>query len=150
MNQYLSLVAFLVLVLGGGLAIGASTPPDDWYAALAKPAFNPPGFVFGPVWTILYIFIAVAGWRIWQRDRTGWPMRLWWAQLALNFAWSPAFFAAHRIDLALGIVALLLVAVCAFVVASWTRDHVAAWLFLPYAAWVGFATALNAALFILN
>ncbi|MCZ7659350.1 MAG: tryptophan-rich sensory protein [Xanthobacteraceae bacterium] len=144
------LALFLVLVAGGGLAIGLLTAPGAWYAGLAKPSFNPPGWVFGPVWTLLYVLIAVAGWRTFARGRAGWPMRLWWTQLALNFLWTPVFFAAHRIRLALLVVLLLLAAILGFIVLSWRRDRVAAWLFAPYAAWVAFASLLNAAIFALN
>ena len=114
MNHWLVLLGFLVLVIGGGLAIGYLTAPGEWYAGLDKPSFNPPGWVFAPVWTVLYVLIAVAGWRTFERDRRGWPMRLWWAQLALNFLWSPVFFAAHRIGLALAIILLMLAAILAF------------------------------------
>lgn len=150
MNRWLSLFNFLVLVLGGGLAIGYVTAPGEWYAGLAKPLFNPPGWIFGPVWTVLYVLIAVAGWRTFERDRTGWPMRLWWAQLVLNFLWSPVFFAAHRIGLALAIVLLMLAAILAFIATVRRHDRVAAWLFVSYAAWVAFASVLNAAIFTLN
>ena len=150
MNRFGSLILFLVLVIGGGLAIGYLTAPGEWYAGLAKPSFNPPGWVFAPVWTVLYGLIAVAGWRSFVRDRAGWPMRLWWAQLALNFLWSPVFFAAHRIGLALLVILLLLAAILAFVAASWRRDRIAAWLFAPYAAWVAFASVLNGSIFALN
>jgi tryptophan-rich sensory protein len=150
MNRWFSLLGFSVLVIGGGLAIGYLTVPGAWYAGLAKPSFNPPGRIFGPVWTVLYVLIAVAGWRTFERDRRGWPMRLWWAQLALNFLWSPAFFAAHRIGLALAIVLLMLASILAFIAASWWQDRLAAWLFAPYAAWVAFASILNAAILALN
>ena len=150
MNRFGSLILFLVLVIGGGLAIGYLTAPGEWYAGLAKPSFNPPGWVFAPVWTVLYGLIAVAGWRSFVRDRAGWPMRLWWAQLALNFLWSPVFFAAHRIGLALLVILLLLAAILAFVAASWRRDRIAAWLFAPYAAWVAFASVLNGSIWALN
>jgi tryptophan-rich sensory protein len=144
------LILFLVLVLGGGLAIGFLTAPGAWYAGLAKPSFNPPNWLFAPVWTALYVLIAIAGWRIFERDRSGWPMRLWWTQLALNFLWSPVFFAAHRIALALLVILLLLAAILAFIAMSWRQDRVAASLFVPYAAWVGFASVLNAAILALN
>jgi tryptophan-rich sensory protein len=144
------LLGFLILVMGGGLAIGYVTLPGEWYAGLTKPSFNPPGSIFGPVWTVLYLLIAVAGWRSFERDRRGWSMRLWWAQLVLNFLWSPVFFGAHRIGLALFVILLMLVAILAFVVASARQDRVAAWLFVPYAAWVAFASILNAAIFVLN
>jgi tryptophan-rich sensory protein len=150
MNRWLSLLGFLVLVAGGGLAIGYLTAPGEWYAVLAKPSFNPPGWIFGPVRTVLYVLIAVAGWRTFKRDRRGWPMRLWWAQLALNFLWSPVFFAAHRIGLALAIVLLMLVVILAFIVTAWRQDWVAARLFAPYAAWVAFASVLNGAISMLN
>jgi benzodiazapine receptor len=150
MNRWLSLLGILVLVIGGGLAIGYLTAPGAWYASLAKPSFNPPGWIFGPVWTVLYVLIAVAGWRTFDRDRRGWPMRLWWAQLALNFLWSPVFFAAHRIGLALGVILLLFAAILAFIAAAWRQDRIAALLFVPYGAWVAFASVLNGAIWRLN
>jgi len=149
-NYRLALALFLLLVVGGGLAIGYLTAPGAWYAGLVKPTFNPPNWVFGPTWTVLYVLIAVAGWRLWRKEPGDWPMRLWWAQLALNFLWTPVFFGAQRIDLALGVVLVLLVAILAFIVASWRRDRAAAWLFTPYAAWVAFASVLNGAIFVLN
>ena len=150
MNRTLSLFLFFALVLGGGLALGFLTTPGEWYADLAKPSFNPPAWLFGPVWTALYILIAIAGWRDWQRDPTGWPIRLWWAQLVLNFLWTPVFFVAHQIGMALIIVVVLLATIIAFIATAWRTDRVAAQLFLPYSAWVAFATALNAAIFMLN
>jgi tryptophan-rich sensory protein len=150
MKNGLSLALFLALVLGGGLLIGFLTPPGDWYAQLAKPSFNPPGWVFGPAWTVLYILIAVAGWRVWNRDRVGWPMKLWWAQLVLNFLWTPIFFSAHQIGLALAVILVLLVFILSFIVTSWRQDRIASWMFVPYAAWVAFASTLNGAIFILN
>ncbi|HLW26851.1 MAG TPA: TspO/MBR family protein [Kiloniellales bacterium] len=152
-----SLLLFLVLVVGGGLVIGTLTAPDAWYRALNKPTFNPPGWVFGPVWTVLYVLIAVAGWRLWRRNRIGsglkdgsLSMRLWWLQLALNFGWSPLFFSAHLLGLAFLVVALLLLAIIAFIVTTWRQDRIASFLFMPYAAWVAFATALNGAIWLLN
>jgi tryptophan-rich sensory protein len=150
MNRWLSLIGFLAIVIGGGLAIGFLTAPGDWYEGLAKASLNPPAWLFAPVWTVLYVLIAVAGWRVWQRDRSGWPMKLWWAQFLLNLLWTPVFFAAHQIALALVIILVLLAAILAFVVMVWRQDRVAALLFVPYAAWVAFASVLNAAIFALN
>lgn len=151
MNRTMSLILFLVLMLGGGFMLGFLTAPGEWYAGLAKPAFNPPGWLFGPVWTVLYILIAIAGWRVWQRDRTGWPMKFWWTQMGLNFLWTPVFFTAHQIGLAFLVILLLLAAVLAFIVAAWRRqDRVAAWMFVPYAVWVAFASALNGSIWALN
>ena len=150
MKRFGPLTLFLLLVVGGGLAIGFLTAPGEWYAGLAKPPFNPPNWVFAPVWTVLYVLIAVVGWRTFERDRSSWPMRLWWAQLVLNFLWSPVFFAAHRIGLALLVILLLLAAILAFPVMSWRQSRVAAWLFAPYAAWVAFAAVLNGSIWLLN
>jgi Tryptophan-rich sensory protein (mitochondrial benzodiazepine receptor homolog) len=144
-----SLIVFLVATLGGGLLIGFLTPPDAWYEALQKPSFNPPGWVFAPVWTCLYILIAIAGARAWNRDLDT-PLRLWFAQLALNFIWSPIFFVAHRPDIALGVVAALTVVNIAFIVATWKEDRVSSMLFVPYLAWTSFATLLNFAIVRLN
>jgi tryptophan-rich sensory protein len=145
-----SLVLFILLTVGGGLLIGALNIPGAWYAALEKPPFNPPSWVFGPVWTALYVLIGIVGWRIWRRDSGGWAMRLWWAQLVLNFAWSPVFFTLHQVGAALAIVLALLATVVAFIGLAWRLDRTAAWLFIPYAAWVAFASLLNGSIFILN
>ena len=82
--RLLGLIPFLALVLGGGLAIGIVTAPGPWYASLAKPSFNPPGWIFGPAWSVLYVLIAIAGWRLWNRARSSAAMKLWWLQLVLN------------------------------------------------------------------
>lgn len=150
MHRYLVLVFFVAIVLGGGLVIGSLTAPGAWYAGLNKPSFNPPGWIFGPVWTVLYIAIALAGWLVWERRVEGMAMQLWWVQLALNFAWSPMFFSAHQIGLALVVILALLFTILTFIVMTWREVRSAALLFLPYAAWVAFASVLNAAIFSLN
>lgn len=150
MTARTALVPFILLVVGGGLLIGFFTAPGPWYAALAKPSFNPPNWLFGPVWTILYVLVAIAGWRIWQRERDGRAMKLWWLQLVLNFLWSPVFFGLERTGSALVVILALLAAILAFIAAAWKLDRPSAWLFAPYAAWVAFASLLNAAIWSLN
>lgn len=147
MRRALVTLIFLVVVLGGGLAIGAVARPDGWYASLAKPPFNPPNWVFAPAWTLLYVMIAVAGARSYERAS---GFALWSAQMALNFAWTPAFFLLHRPTFALAIVAALLIVILVFIRARWTADRVSALLFVPYAAWVAFATLLNVSIVVLN
>ncbi len=95
MRRYLALAAFIALVLGGGTLIGLTVQPDGWYAALNKPSFNPPNWVFAPVWSTLYVMIGVAGWLVWQRDWRSRMMAAWVGQLALNFIWTPVFFGLH-------------------------------------------------------
>jgi benzodiazapine receptor len=145
-----SLVLFVALVLGGGLIIGFVTAPGAWYATLSKPPFSPPNWIFAPVWSTLYFIIAVAGWRVWIKDGNSAPMKLWWGQLALNFIWSPIFFSGHRIDIALGVIVLLLITIIGFMVITWRQDKIASLLFAPYAAWVAFASVLNGAIWLLN
>ena len=146
----LALLLFVSGVLLAGMAIGFVTRPGNWYATLVKPSFNPPGWVFGPVWSTLYVMIGVAGWRIWRAHRESTAMKLWWTQLLLNWLWSPAFFILHSPPLALAIVLSLLAVIVCFIAASWPRDRVSAAIFLPYALWVSFATVLNTAIVALN
>jgi tryptophan-rich sensory protein len=147
MRRALVTLIFLVVVLGCGIAIGTVTRPNGWYAALVKPPFNPPNWVFAPVWALLYVVIAVAGARTYERVS---GFALWVVQLVLNFAWTPAFFLLHRPAVALVIVAALLVVILVFIWARWTADRISALLFVPYAAWVAFAALLNAAIVVLN
>lgn len=150
MKNGVSLLVFLILVIGGGLAAGLVAMPGDWYAGLHKPPFNPPNWIFGPVWTLLYIFIAIAGWRVWVHARDSLAMKLWWAQLVLNLIWSPTFFALHQVAVALAIVLGMLALILGFIATAWSRDRTAALLFVPYAAWVSFASLLNGAILVLN
>ncbi len=150
MSNRIALLAFILLTVGGGLLIGVATAPGDWYAGLQKPPFNPPNWVFGPVWTVLYILIAIAGWRIWRRDPHGAAMKFWIAQLALNFIWSPLFFSAHLPGAAFVVIIALLVVILALIMLTLDRERVSAWLLVPYALWVAFAALLNASIWWLN
>ena len=151
----IALAGFLVLSVVGGAASGLASPPGEWYASLAKPSWNPPNWIFGPVWTALYAMIGVAGWRLWRRHRGGREgarraLGAFFVQLALNFAWTPVFFGMHRPDAALAVIVAMLGAIVATIVLSWRVDRPTALLLVPYAAWVSFATALNAAIWRLN
>lgn len=150
MSRYAALLGFIVLVLGGGTLIGFLTLPGEWYAGLAKPFFNPPNWIFGPVWSVLYVLIAIAGWRVWLRAPRDVAMRVWVAQLVLNFLWSPTFFGFQQTGLALLVILALLGAILGFMATARKFDQVAAWLFAPYAVWVAFATLLNASIWWLN
>ncbi len=150
MSRIITLALFLVLVVGGGVLIGTATAPGAWYEALEKPAFNPPNWVFAPVWTILYVMVAIAGWRTWNRTHTRGAMSIWWLQLGLNFLWSPVFFTLHAIGPAFVIILTLLMSVLSFMVVTRHQDRLAAWLFAPYAAWVAFAALLNGSILVLN
>jgi tryptophan-rich sensory protein len=152
-SPVLPLIGFLVLTLAVGAISGIATAHsiDDWYAGLAKPSFNPPNEIFGPVWTTLYVLMGVAAWRVWRRvGLNSKAMLLFFIQLAFNFAWSFIFFEAHAIALALVEIAVLLALIIATTIAFWRIDRFAGLLVVPYIAWVAFATALNAAIWQLN
>ncbi len=141
------LVTFAVAGISGAATSGGV---HSWYPTLAKPTWNPPSWVFGPVWTILYAMMAVAAWLVWRRAGWGGALLLFGVQLALNAAWSPLFFGLHRIDLALVDIVVLWAAIVATTVAFWKVTPVAGWLFVPYLAWVSFAAMLNFAIWKLN
>jgi tryptophan-rich sensory protein len=150
-KRHKSLALFILLVVGIGLAIGATHLPGPWYAGLKKPPFNPPNWIFAPTWTALYVMIAVAGWRTYLReDAKAPPMQLWLAQMILNFIWTPVFFTLHYMALALAIILTLLAVIVSFVWLQWRENRLAATLFIPYAAWVAFASLLNYSIYRLN
>lgn len=149
MKHYGALFVFLVLVFAVA-SIGAVAHPDAWFEHLSKPWFNPPNWVFAPVWTLLYLSIAIAGWRVYRQVGLDRSILLWAVQLLANALWSPLFFALHAIGWALADIVFLLAAIAATIVLFRRRDVWAAWLMVPYLAWVAFATLLNASLFWLN
>ncbi len=141
------LAAVAVVAVVGGLAASQSRAV---YAGLEQPPWAPPSWLFGPVWTVLYVLIAVSGWLFWRAggSRAGFA---WYAVgLVLNAAWTPLFFAAGAYTLALVEIVLLDVAVAVAVAVFWRRSRTAAVLQVPYLAWTLFATALNAAIVVLN
>jgi benzodiazapine receptor len=155
LGDLVGLVLFVALCLGIG-ALGAAVTAssvETWYADLAKPSFNPPNAVFGSVWTVLYILMAVAAWRVWRaadRDTARGPLVLFALQLALNLGWSVVFFGLHKIGAAVATIVVLDVAILVTALAFRTVDRLAALLMAPYLAWVAFATVLNVAVWRLN
>lgn len=147
------LIALLVLCVGGGAASGLATPPGEWYASLAKPSWTPPGWLFGPVWTLLYASMAVSAWLLWRRRAQpgAWrALACFGVQLALNLAWTPVFFGMHRPGLAAVVIVVLLAMIAATVATAWRVSRAAALLLFPYLAWVAFASCLNIAIWLLN
>jgi tryptophan-rich sensory protein len=137
----------------GGIGAIASADAPAFYAALVKPPWSPPPQVFGPVWTVLYLSMAVAAWLVW-RER-GWArargaLGLFVLQLVLNALWSWLFFAWHRGALALADIVVLAALIVATLIAFARIRRLAAWLLVPYLAWVSFATALNYSVWRLN
>jgi len=145
-----SLIAFLAATFLVA-ALGAQFTPGEWYASLVKPAFNPPNWIFAPVWSVLYAMMAVAAWLVWCETQTlGRPIILWFVQLVLNATWSWLFFGLERPDLAAVEILVLLGVILALAAAFFRIHRLAGWLLVPYIAWVSFASVLNIALWRLN
>ena len=142
--------AFVFVVFAVGGLIGTQSLPDAWYQSLAKPVFNPPNWVFGPVWGILYVMIGVAGARTFLREPRGLAMGLWGLQMLLNWAWSPTWFTLHLLWPAFAVIAAIFVLILAFIATNWKADRTSAVLFVPYALWVAFAGSLNLSIALLN
>ena len=151
-RQTLALVGWVLLCFAAA-AFGGLFMPGEWYASLKKPSWNPPGWVFGPVWTALYTMMAVAAWLVWKRG--GWasqrrPLMLFLVQLALNAAWTPLFFGLKKPGWAFAEIVLLWLAIAATIVAFRPTSRAATLLLVPYLAWVSLAAVLNFTLWRLN
>ena len=155
----LVLSIMLPIAAGGVGAIFTSEAIPTWYAAIEKPAWNPPPWLFGPVWTFLYITMGFAAWLVWRsgrgqavavKHRVRTALLVYAAQLGANAAWSPLFFGAKRIDLALAVIALLLVLIVVTIYRFYQVNRLAGLLLVPYLVWVTFATVLNATIWQLN
>jgi tryptophan-rich sensory protein len=149
------LVVFLAVCLGAaGLGSIATTPEiAGWYATIRKPSWNPPNSVFGPVWTTLFMMMAIAAWLVWRPKgfkAAATPLTLFAIQLALNIAWSWIFFSMHQPGWAFVEIVILWLAIVATTVAFFRHSKIAGWLMVPYLAWVSFASILNFSIWRLN
>ena len=154
-RPWIGLLVFLVLCFAAaGIGSAVTTPQiDGWYATLAKPSWNPPNWIFGPVWTALYLAMAVAAWLVWRQDGIAGAklsLALFGLQLALNTLWSCLFFGLESPGLAFAEVLLLWATIAVTMVMFWFRSKVAGALFAPYLAWVTFAAFLNFTIWRLN
>ena len=152
-NSFFVFLLFLG-VTAAAAAFGATFTPGLWYDALQKPSWNPPNWVFGPVWSALYLAMAVAAWLVWRERKTPPDVRpalaMWGAQLALNAAWSWLFFGLHEMAWAFAEILALWAAIFVTVILFRRHSKLAALLLVPYLAWVSFAAFLNYTLWQLN
>jgi tryptophan-rich sensory protein len=145
------LAACLLVSAIGGMVTATSV--QGWYTTLSKPAFNPPDWVFAPVWTALYVLMAVAAWRVWRTGHSVARRRAlvtFGVQLALNLSWSILFFGFQEVGLALADILVLWSAIAFNALLFWRIERLAGWLLLPYLLWVAFAAALNFSIWLLN
>jgi benzodiazapine receptor len=146
------------ILITEGIAVTASiftiSQIPVWYSTLNKPSFNPPNWLFGPVWTILYVLIATAAYLVWQRrddsDLYKKARAAYIMQLVLNFSWSAVFFGMHQVLGALVVIGLLWVSIVTVIYYFGKFTKVAAWLLVPYLLWVSFASVLNLYIYLLN
>ncbi len=149
MSQWITLIIFLIITAGAA-SFGATNQPGKFYDDLRKPSWNPPAWLFGPVWTILYIMIAIAGWLVWRQTGLSVVLGVWAVQILLNALWSVVAFRFNRLDYAFYNIAALWLSIILFMVLAWPVDRIATYLFMPYLLWVSFASWLNLTLWRLN
>lgn len=154
-KQWIGLIVFITICLGaGGLGAITTTPEiDGWYKTIEKPTWNPPAYVFGPVWTTLYIMMGTAAWLVWKPvgfKAAKTPLTLFAVQLVLNGAWSWVFFHFHQPGWAFVEIVVLWLAIGATTITFFRCSKTAGWLMVPYLMWVSFASVLNFAIWRLN
>lgn len=145
----MALIVFLLLSVAVA-STGIIYKPGAWYSTLRKPTWTPPNLAFPAVWTVLYVLIAISGWLVWRDMGWGWPFVVFGAQLVANLAWSWLFFGRHRPDLAFIDIVLLWLLIAGNIAAFAPVNATAAWLLVPYLAWVTVAVALNLSVWRLN
>ncbi len=154
-SNVIKLVSSVIITVGLGGAGGFFTAPEiaNWYSTLNKPSFNPPNYLFGPVWTLLYIFMGISLFLIWKQPASSQKktaITLFIIQFALNIAWSFIFFNQHQVLLAFIEIVLMWIFILLTILAFGKIKKAAAWLLVPYICWVSFASVLNFAIWNLN
>lgn len=149
MKKFIRLLAAIALCEGVGImgSVFTFSSVYTWYSTLSKPFFNPPSWIFGPVWTALYLLMGIALFFAWQNKAN---LKWFYIQLGLNFLWSIIFFGLQNPLLALMDIVLLWMAIFATLKVFWKKSRISAYLFIPYIAWVSFAVFLNLAIVVLN
>ena len=151
-NKYLSLF-LLILITFTASAIGSfitSSFKEPWYSGIILPSFNPPSWVFAPVWTILYFMMSVAIWKIWKNSFDTKILKIYFIHLFFNSTWSIVFFGFHLIGLALINLIIILLFIIFLMKEYFIRDKISFYLMTPYLAWSSYALILNSSIFLLN
>ena len=151
-NKYLSLIIILLITfiapMIGGYA--TSTFKEPWYSQIILPSFNPPSWVFAPVWTTLYIMMSIAIWKIWINSFNLKLLKLYFVHLFFNGTWSIVFFGFHQIGLALVNLIIIIIFIIMLMKKYLTRDRLSFYLMIPYFLWSSYALILNSSIFLLN
>ena len=151
-NKYLSLFLILLITFIPSTIGGFTTASfkEPWYSQIILPSFNPPSWVFAPVWTTLYIMMAIAIWKIWINSFDLKILKLYFVHLFFNGTWSIVFFGFHQIGLALINLIIILIFIVLLMKNYFSRDKISFYLMIPYLLWSSYALILNSSIFILN
>jgi translocator protein len=151
-NKYLSLF-FIILITSLASAIGGFTTAsfkEPWYSEIILPSFNPPSWVFAPVWTTLYVMMSIAIWKIWINSFNTKILKLYFIHLFFNGTWSIVFFGFHQIGLALINLVIILIFIILLMKNYLRRDKISFYLMTPYLLWSSYALILNSSIFLYN
>jgi|TARA_B110001450_G_scaffold252105_1_gene273248 tryptophan-rich sensory protein len=151
-NKYLSLFLILLITfIASGIGGFTTTSfKEPWYSEIILPSFNPPAWVFGPVWTFLYALMSIAAWSAWNRSLDKQPLQIYFVHLFFNAIWSVIFFGFHKIGLALIDLIIILIFIIALMRIYFKENRISFYLIIPYFLWSGYALILNTAIFLLN
>ena len=151
-NKYLSLVIILLVTFIAPMigSYAAATFKEPWYSEIILPSFNPPSWVFAPVWTTLYLMMSIAIWKIWKNSFDTRILKIYFFHLFFNSTWSIVFFGFHLIGLALVNLIIILLFIIFLMKEYLMRDKISFYLMTPYLAWSSYALILNSSIFLLN
>ncbi len=151
-NKYISLILILTVTFSASAIGGFTTSAfkEPWYSQIILPSFNPPSSVFGPIWTVLYIFMSFAAWSAWQKTNEVKILKIYFIHLFFNSIWSVIFFGFHIIFLALIDLVIILIFIIILMKIYFKKNRLSFYLMLPYLVWSSYALILNTSIFLLN
>ena len=151
-NKYLSLIIILLITFLAPMIGSYATTvfKEPWYSEIILPSFNPPSWVFGPVWSILYLLMSLAAWKVWTNNFDKKLLKIYFIHLIFNSSWSIVFFGFHQIGLALLNLIIILIFIIILMKEYFIKDKISFYLMVPYVSWSSYALVLNSAIFVLN
>tara|TARA_B100000282_G_scaffold71548_1_gene48655 strand:+ start:159 stop:620 length:462 start_codon:yes stop_codon:yes gene_type:complete len=151
-NKYLSLIIILLITFLAPMIGSYATTvfKEPWYSEIILPSFNPPSWVFGPVWSTLYLLMSLAAWKVWTKNFDKKLLKIYFIHLIFNSSWSIVFFGFHQIGLALLNLIIILIFIIILMKEYFIKDKISFYLMVPYASWSSYALVLNSAIFVLN
>ena len=151
-NKYLSLIIILLITFLAPMIGSYATTvfKEPWYSEIILPSFNPPSWVFGPVWSTLYLLMSLAAWKVWTNNFDKKLLKIYFIHLIFNSSWSIVFFGFHQIGLALLNLIIILIFIIILMKEYFIKDKISFYLMVPYASWSSYALVLNSAIFVVN